>query len=151
MPMEIKQVDVSGKPLVRRVAVARGFIKLRAKTIEKIKKGEIEKGDPLQVARLAGINAAKQTPLLLPLCHPLRLDYVLIEPQILEDGVEVKAEVSATERTGVEMEALTAVSIALLNIWDVVKAYEKDEEGQYPFTEISWIKVERKEKYELPK
>ncbi|RLG00201.1 MAG: cyclic pyranopterin monophosphate synthase MoaC [Candidatus Wolframiiraptor sp.] len=146
--MEIRQVDVSEKNVVRREAVARGFIKLKPETIKKIRGGEIEKGDPLQVARIAGINAAKLTPFLLPLCHPLKLDHVLIDAMIKDDGVEVVARVKATEKTGVEMEALTAVSIALLNIWDVVKPYEKDELGQYPETVITGIKVIEKRKEE---
>jgi len=144
--LEIRQVDISGKKIVRRKAVARGFIKLRPETIDRIRSGKVEKGDPLQVARIAGINAAKLTPLLLPLCHPLRLEHVAIDLQIRDDGIEAVATVTATEKTGVEMEALTAVSIALLNIWDVVKAYEKDEEGQYPETLIREIKVVEKRK-----
>ncbi len=146
--MEIKQVDVSKKPMVRREAIARGFIKLKHETIRRIKAGEVEKGDPLQVARLAGINAAKLTPMLLPLCHPLRLEHVDITASIKDDGVEVEARVVAHEKTGVEMEALTAVSAALLNIWDVVKKYEKDDRGQYPETEVAWIKVIEKRKRE---
>ena len=144
--MEIRQVDISGKRAVRRKAVARGFIKLRPETIDRIRSGEVEKGDPLQVARIAGINAAKLTPLLLPLCHPLKLEHVAIDLEIRDDGIEAVATITATEKTGVEMEALTAVSIALLNIWDVVKAYEKDEEGQYPETLIREIKVVEKRK-----
>ncbi|MCD6125521.1 MAG: cyclic pyranopterin monophosphate synthase MoaC [Thaumarchaeota archaeon] len=139
--MAIKQVDVSDKPMVRREAVARGFIKLRPETVKRIRENKVEKGDPLQVARLGGINAVKFTPMLLPLCHQLKIDNVLIETRLMDDGVEVVARVKACERTGVEMEALTAVSIALLNIWDIVKAYEKDERGQYPETEITGIKV----------
>ena len=139
--MAIKQVDVSGKPMVRREAVARGFIKLKPETIRMIREGRVEKGDPLQVAKLGGINAVKFTPILLPLCHQLKIDNVSIETRLMDDGIEVLAKVKAFERTGVEMEALTAVSIALLNIWDVVKAYEKDERGQYPETEITGIKV----------
>jgi len=139
--LAIKQVDVSDKPMVRREAVARGFIKLRPETVKRIRENKVEKGDPLQVARLGGINAVKFTPMLLPLCHQLKIDNVLIETRLMDDGVEVVARVKACERTGVEMEALTAVSIALLNIWDVVKAYEKDERGQYPETEITGIKV----------
>jgi len=139
--LAIKQVDVSSKPMVRREAVARGFIKLKPETIKMIREGRVEKGDPLQVAKLGGINAVKFTPILLPLCHQLKIDNVAIETRLVDDGVEVLAKVKAFERTGVEMEALTAVSIALLNIWDVVKAYEKDERGQYPETEITEIKV----------
>jgi len=146
--VEIRQVDVSGKRVVRREAVARGFIKLKPETIEIIRSGQVEKGDPLQVARLAGINAAKLTPMLLPLCHPLRLEHVDLSVIMRDDGIEVEARVVAHEKTGVEMEALTAVSIALLNIWDVVKRYEKDDRGQYPETEISRIRVAEKRKDE---
>jgi len=143
---EIRQVDVSGKEVVRREAVARGFIKLRPETVQRIRSGALEKGDPLQVARLAGINAAKLTPFLLPLCHPLKLEHVDVSLNVMDDGVEVMVRVVAHEKTGVEMEALTAAAIALLNIWDVVKQYEKDEPGQYPLTEITSIKVLRKVK-----
>ena len=141
---EIRQVDVSGREVIRREAVARGFIKLRPETIQRIKSGALEKGDPLQVARLAGINAAKLTPFLLPLCHPLKLEHVEVNLSVVDDGVEVVVRVVAHEKTGVEMEALTAAAIALLNIWDVVKQYEKDESGQYPLTEITSIRVLRK-------
>lgn len=142
----IRQVDISDKEAVRREAVARGFIKLKPETIQRIRAGEVEKGDPLQVARLAGINAAKLTPLLLPLCHPLKLEHVQIDAVVMDDGVEVTATVVATEKTGVEMEALTSVAVALLNIWDAVKAYEKDGDGQYPETVISDIRVVEKRK-----
>ena len=146
--MEIRQVDISGKRAVRRRAVARGFIKLRPETIERIRSGEVEKGDPLQIARVAGINAAKLTPLLLPLCHPLRIEHASVDLEIKDCGVEVVATVTATEKTGVEMEALTAAAVALLNIWDAVKAYEKDERGQYPETLIREVRVVEKEKGE---
>lgn len=146
--MEIRQVDISGKRAVRRRAVARGFIKLRPETIERIRSGEVEKGDPLQIARVAGINAAKLTPLLLPLCHPLRIEHASVDLEIKDCGVEVVATVTATEKTGVEMEALTAAAIALLNIWDAIKAYEKDERGQYPETLIREVRVVEKEKGE---
>jgi len=146
--LEIRQVDISGKRAVRRRAVARGFIKLRPETIERIRSGEVEKGDPLQIARVAGINAAKLTPLLLPLCHPLRIEHASVDLEIKDCGVEVVATVTATEKTGVEMEALTAAAVALLNIWDAVKAYEKDERGQYPETLIREVRVVEKEKGE---
>lgn len=146
MPSEIRQVDVSGKPSVKRMAIARGFIKLRRETIEKIVSGHIEKGDPLQLARIAGINSAKLTSLLLPLCHPLKLDHVEVNPKVRDDGVEIEVLVEAFERTGVEMEALTAVCVALLNIWDAVKMYEKTADGQYPDTLITDVRVIRKVK-----
>lgn len=148
--MEIKQVDISFKVPERRIAIASGRLKLRKETIERIRKGEVEKGDPFQVARLAGIQAAKLTPLLLPLCHQLKLDNVSIELSMDDHGILAIAKVVATEKTGVEMEALTAVTIALLNIWDVVKMYEKDETGNYPYTEISEVKVVSKVKEHVP-
>lgn len=146
MHSEIRQVNVSSKPLVKRTAIARGFIRLRRDTIEKIESGNVEKGDPLQLARITGINAAKLTPLLLPLCHQLKLDYIEVNPKIRDGGIEVEVLVEAFERTGVEMEALTAVCVALLNIWDAVKMYEKTPEGQYPDTSITDIRVVRKVK-----
>ncbi|MEM2910588.1 MAG: cyclic pyranopterin monophosphate synthase MoaC [Nitrososphaerota archaeon] len=139
--MEIKQVDISGKVAEKRVAVAAGRIRLRPETVERIRRGEVEKGDPLQVARLAGIQASKLTPLLMPLCHQLKLEHVELELRLTDSTVEATAKVTATEKTGVEMEALTALTVALLNVWDVVKAYEKDEYGQYPVTEITDIRV----------
>lgn len=150
--MKIRQIDISGKEVVRRSAIAKGFIKLRPQTIQRIRSGIVEKGDPLQVATIAGINAAKLTHLLLPLCHPIKLEHVSIDFDVRDDGVEVTATVTATDKTGVEMEALAAASIALLSVWDVVKAYEKDERGQYPETLIQEIRVieKRKEAYESP-
>lgn len=147
--MEIKQVDVSEKVPEKRVAIAAGCLKLKPETIERIRKGEVEKGDPFQVARLAGIQAAKLTPLLMPLCHQLKLDHVEIKLRLTNSAVEATAKVIATEKTGVEMEALTALTVALLNVWDVVKAYEKDENGQYPVTEITGIKVISKVKQHI--
>ncbi|GBC74815.1 Cyclic pyranopterin monophosphate synthase 2 [archaeon HR06] len=141
-----KMIDISEKPIVKRRALVEGFIKLKKSTLEMIKEGKIEKGNPLQIASIAAINASKLTPFLLPLCHPLNLESVNVEFELMEDGVRVLAEVSSKSKTGVEMEALTTVSVALLTIWDVVKKYEKDEEGQYPFTEIKSIKVLKKVK-----
>ena len=145
--MAIRQVDISGKSVVRREAIASGRIKLKPTTVQLIREGKVAKGDPLQLARVSGIIGAKLTPSLMPLCHILKLEQVEVETELLEDGVEVRAYVVATEKTGVEMEALTAVATALLNIWDVVKQYEKDENGQYPETTITDIKVLRKVKH----
>jgi cyclic pyranopterin phosphate synthase len=125
----------------RREAVATGRIKLNPRTIQLIKEGKIEKGDPLQLARVGGILAAKHTPEIMPLCHQLRLEAVEVNLEIRDDHVEAVSRVVASERTGVEMEALTAVIGALLNIWDAVKQYEKDSLGQYPSTEIYGVKV----------
>jgi cyclic pyranopterin phosphate synthase len=139
--LALRQVDVSRKPVQRREAVATGRIKLNPRTIQLIKEGKIEKGDPLQLARVGGILAAKHTPEIMPLCHQLRLEAVEVNLEIRDDHVEAVSRVVAFERTGVEMEALTAVIGALLNIWDAVKQYEKDSSGQYPSTEIYGVKV----------
>ena len=139
--MAIRQVDISAKKVVRREAVAYGRIKLKPATIKIIREGRAEKGDPLQLARISGVIGAKLTPTLMPLCHPLKLEHVEITTEITDEGVEVRSYVVATEKTGVEMEALAAVATALLNIWDAVKQYEKDENGQYPETVITDIKV----------
>ena len=122
---EACMVDVSGKPPQRRIARARGRIVLAAETLRLIRKNKMKKGDVLAVARLAGIQAAKQTAQLIPLCHPLRLDRIGVEANVIRSGVEVTSEVVCVERTGVEMEALTAVSVALLTIYDMCKAADK--------------------------
>jgi cyclic pyranopterin phosphate synthase len=144
--LSFKQVDVSSKPISFRSAIAVGRIKLRPSTIKLIEKGKVEKGDPLSLARLSGVLAAKQTPTVVALCHPLRLDSTEVRAKLSKRGVEVTATVSAHERTGVEMEALTAVTVALLNVWDVVKQYEKDSAGQYPKTSIDGVRVMSKVK-----
>ncbi|MCX8201874.1 MAG: cyclic pyranopterin monophosphate synthase MoaC, partial [Candidatus Caldarchaeum sp.] len=122
--MAIRQVDVSRKPVVRREAEAVGRLVLRPETVERIRKGLVEKGDPLQLARVGGVVGAKMTPSLLPLCHQLDLEAVEIDAAVGVDYVEVRSRVVAYEKTGVEMEALTAVATALLNVWDAVKQYE---------------------------
>jgi len=143
----VRMIDVSGKEVILREAIAEGFIKLRKGTIELIKCGKVEKGDVLTVAKISGLIAAKKTPEILPLCHPIPVSYVDIEVEVLDEGIKVRAVVRAQAQTGVEMEALTAVTISLLNIWDMVKKYEKDEHGQYPTTEISYVRVISKSKY----
>ncbi len=143
-------IDITKKDIIYREAIAYGRIKLRKETIKLIKENKIEKGDPFQVATIAGILAAKKTPTLLPMCHPIEITNVSVECSIEdEEHIGCKARVKAIARTGVEMEALTAVSIALLNIWDMVKKYEKDEEGLYPYTRIENIIVENKIKKPL--
>lgn len=139
-------VDVSAKPVVRRTAEAVGTIYLSARTIEEIKAGRILKGDPLIVAEVAGMNAAKQTHILIPHCHQIPLDTAKVDFQISEDSIVAKCMVSAQARTGVEMEALVGVSTALNTLWDMVKYLEKDEDGQYPRTRITDIMVVRKQK-----
>ncbi len=138
-------VDVSAKTEIFRQAVAIGIIRLKPQTISLIHEGKIVKGDPLYTAKIAGILAAKKTSDLIPLCHPLPLTNIDIEIKIKDESiVEVTALVKTRAQTGVEMEALTAVSIALLTIWDMTKQYEKDATGQYPHTVIENIHVVQK-------
>lgn len=140
-------VDVSLKEEVNRIATAKGCIRLRRTTIEKIVNKDIEKGDVITATQLVAIESAKKTSLLLPFCHPIRIDHVEPKVWVEEDRVCLEVTVKAYERTGVEMEALTAVAIGLLNIWDMVKKYEKNEAGQYPYTSIEDIAVVSKQKY----
>ncbi len=118
-------VDVGGKPVTSREAVARGEITMSAAALRLIRRGEVAKGDPLQTARLAGIMAAKQTSALIPLCHPLPLSHVAVELTPTRRGYRIEASVRTAAQTGVEMEALTAVSVAALTIYDMVKAVDK--------------------------
>ncbi|TLD70705.1 cyclic pyranopterin monophosphate synthase MoaC [Phragmitibacter flavus] len=118
-------VDVSAKPVMAREAVARGRIQLQAATLELIRQNEIKKGDVLAVARIAGVQAAKQTANLIPLCHQLPLSKVGMDFEFEEDGISVTAVAKTAAQTGVEMEALTAVSVALLTIYDMCKAVDK--------------------------
>lgn len=144
--MGYHQVDISSKPVSMRMATATGRIKLKPETIRLVRKGEIAKGDPVPLANLMAISATKQTPNHLALTHPLRVESTEVKTRIGPSYIEVSVTVLAHEKTGVEMEALTAVSVALLNIWDAVKAYEKDEMGQYRDTAIEFIRVTRKVK-----
>ena len=120
-------VDVGDKSVTRRRAVAEGWIVMQPETLKMIQKGDHKKGDVLSVARIAGIMAAKKTAELIPLCHPLMLTSVTVELEIQESSQAVRCEVASetTERTGVEMEALTAVSVACLTIYDMLKAADK--------------------------
>ncbi len=120
-----RMVDVSEKPVHRRTAVASGFIELAPPTIEALKNAELPKGDVLTVARIAAIQAAKQTDSLIPLCHQLPLERVDIRFEVQDRGVLIRATVITSSKTGVEMEALTAVSIAALTIFDMCKAVDK--------------------------
>ena len=118
-------VDVSDKAVTTRDAVARGKITMSKEALRLIRAGAIKKGDPLQTARLAGIMAAKQTSALIPLCHPLNLSHVDVTLTAVRDGYVIESRVRTTDRTGVEMEALTAVAVAALTIYDMVKAVDK--------------------------
>jgi len=142
--MSASMVDISAKKDVLRIAVAEGKIKLKESTIERIKSSSVRKGDVFTVSKIAAIQACKKTPEILPLCHPLPLTHIEVDFALEKDGVIARATVKAYAKTGVEMEALVAVSTALLCIWDMAKEYEKDEKGQYPETKIEYIKVVKK-------
>ena len=137
-------IDVTIKPITRRLAEATGTIYLATSTITAIKKNQIKKGDPLLVAEVAGMNAAKQTHLLIPHCHQINLDVARVDFSLSKDSIEARCTIGAQARTGVEMEALIGVSVALNTIWDMVKYLEKDDNGQYPNTWITDIKVLKK-------
>jgi cyclic pyranopterin phosphate synthase len=122
----VQMVDVSAKPLSARTAIATGKIRLQQETVDLISENRIAKGDVFATARVAGIQAAKQTPQLIPLCHPLPLSDVKIDIVTSNDGAEVKCTARTVAQTGVEMEALTGVSIALLTIYDMCKAVDKE-------------------------
>jgi cyclic pyranopterin phosphate synthase len=120
-----RMVDVSEKPLTSREAVAKGLVVMKPATLSKLKEGKLPKGETLTVAQVAGITAAKQTSNLIPMCHLLMLDEVKVEFAFVADGVEITAWVRCTGKTGVEMEALTAVSVTALTIYDMCKAVER--------------------------
>ena len=122
----VRMVDVSEKATTAREAVARGTITMSREAVRLIRSNAIAKGDPLQTARLAGIMAAKQTSALIPLCHPLPLTHVSVELTPTRTGYRIESRVRTSSQTGVEMEALTAVSVAALTIYDMVKAVDKE-------------------------
>ena len=142
----VRMVEVGEKPALKRVALASGTIKLEPETIKLIIKEEIKKGNVLTTAQIAAIQAVKNTPQMIPLCHPISITGINVEFEVDQEHITVQVEVRTTGRTGVEMEAITGVSVALLTIWDMVKSVEKDQDGQYPHTKITDIKVLRKEK-----
>jgi cyclic pyranopterin monophosphate synthase len=118
----VHMVDVGAKPHERRRASARAFVRMRAETAQALR--ELPKGDALGTAQVAGIMAAKRTADLIPLCHPLPLSHVEVTPQVVPEGVEIVATVETTAQTGVEMEALTAVAVAALTVYDMAKAVD---------------------------
>jgi cyclic pyranopterin phosphate synthase len=118
-------VDVSAKPVTARQARASGKVLLSPAAVAALRSGNIPKGDALAVARIAGIQGAKRTPELIPLCHPLGLHAVMVDLTVTDDGVVVEATARTADRTGVEMEALTAVSVAALTLIDMIKAVDK--------------------------
>jgi cyclic pyranopterin phosphate synthase len=122
-----RMVDISGKEETQRIAIAKGAVIMLPETLELIQAGSLKKGDVLATAQVAGVMAAKRTAELIPLCHPLRLDQVLIDFEFNQDlpGIDITATVKTFGKTGVEMEALTAVSVAALTIYDMAKSAEK--------------------------
>ena len=143
---KVKMVDVGGKDEVVRMARASGSIRLTKRTMELIKTGNVKKGNVLATARIAAIQAAKHTWESIPLCHQIPITGIDVDFEVGEDTIKAVVEVRSVGKTGVEMEALCGASMALLTIWDMVKAVEKDETGNYPETRISDIIVEKKVK-----
>ena len=138
-------IDISEKDSILRIATASGKIYLKKETIERIKNKKVKKGDVFTIAKIAAINAVKKVPDLIPLCHQIPISNVDIDFNYEDDNIiRVTCTVKSISKTGVEMEALMGVNIALLNIWDVVKMYEKDSKGQFLGTKINEVKVDRK-------
>jgi len=142
----VKMVEVGNKAVLRRTATAKGKIFLQKNTINLIKKEDIKKGNVLTTAQIAAINAVKSTHHIIPLCHSLIITGINVDFEFGEDFIEIKVTVRCNGKTGVEMEALTGASVALLTVWDMVKSVEKDLNGQYPSTKISDIIVSKKRK-----
>ncbi len=144
-----RMVEVGQKPLVARTATALGRLELRPDTLKALEEARLPKGDALTTARVAAIQAVKSTPTLLPLCHPIPITGIEVDLEIDELGVQCRVRVSATYRTGVEMEALAGVTAGLLCLWDMTKQLEKDDRGQYPTTRIKDVHVVTKCKTEV--
>ncbi len=125
---EVAMVDVTAKAATTRTAIAHGFVRMSAATLRSVRRLETPKGSPLEVARIAGIAAAKRTPEWIPLCHPLPLTHIDVTTRLCKNGIEIRSSVTATAPTGVEMEALVAASAAALTIYDMCKALEKSME-----------------------
>ena len=121
----MRMVDVGGKPKTERVAVATARVRMKASTVRRIVQGKVEKGDVLAAAQLAGVMAAKRTPDVIPLCHPISLSGVEVEVWTRGAGVDVRTEVKTVDRTGVEMEALTAAAAAALTVYDMCKSIDR--------------------------
>jgi cyclic pyranopterin phosphate synthase len=121
----MKMVDVGGKERTERVAVATARLRMQPATVARIREGRVEKGDVLAAARLAGVMATKRTPDLIPLCHPIALTGVTVDVTLDDQGAAVRAEVRTLDRTGVEMEALTAAAVAALSLYDTAKAFDR--------------------------
>ncbi|MGA7625108.1 MAG: cyclic pyranopterin monophosphate synthase MoaC [Candidatus Acidiferrales bacterium] len=145
---EVRMVDVTAKVATSRTASAHAFVRMRRATVAGIRKLKSPKGNPLEIARIAGISAAKRTSELIPLCHPLALTHVDVRARLCQNGIEVTSEATVTGPTGVEMEALVAASVAALTIYDMCKALERGME----ITELYLLKKSggRSGRYERP-
>jgi cyclic pyranopterin phosphate synthase len=141
-----QMVDISAKSDVMREAVATGRIYLRPATLAAIREGSVVKGNVLATARVAATLAVKETPRIIPMCHTILLGSITVDFTEGDGYIGVTVTTKSTGKTGVEMEALTGVSVALLTVWDMVKSAEKDEHGQYPVTRIEGIHVVEKRK-----
>jgi cyclic pyranopterin monophosphate synthase len=141
-----EMVDITAKAEVTREATAKGRIYLRKETLLAIQEGTVIKGNVLATARVAATLAIKDTPRIIPMCHQIPIGAIQVEFNEEESWIEATVRVKTVGKTGVEMEALTGVSVALLTIWDMVKSAEKDNEGQYPVTRIDGIYVTEKKK-----
>ena len=141
-----QMVDISGKGDVIREATAAGKIFLRPETLKAIRGGNVVKGNVLATARVAATLAVKNTAGIIPMCHPIPISSIVVDFSDGDGFIEATVIVKLTGKTGVEMEALTGVSVALLTIWDMVKSAEKDKDGQYPVTRITEIRVVEKKK-----
>ena len=122
---QVAMVDVTAKPVTSRTAVAQGFVRIARAAVRKVRRLETPKGNPLEVARIAGIAAAKRTAEWIPLCHPLSLTHIDVSTRLCQNGVEITSRVTAAAQTGVEMEALVAVAAAALTVYDMCKALDK--------------------------
>jgi cyclic pyranopterin phosphate synthase len=132
----VRMVDVTEKPATARVAEAHAFVRMKSATVANLRRLKSPKGNPLEIARIAGIGAAKRTSDLIPLCHPLALTHVDVSAKLCQNGVEITSQATATGPTGVEMEALVAASVAALTIYDMCKALERGME----VTELHLVK-----------
>jgi cyclic pyranopterin phosphate synthase len=141
-----QMVDISGKGEIVREATAAGKIVLRPETLAAIREGTVVKGSVLATARVAATFAVKNTATIIPMCHPIPISSISVDFTDGDGYIEVTVVVKMTGKTGVEMEALTGVSVALLTVWDMVKSAEKDKDGQYPVTRIVDIRVVEKKK-----
>nr|WP_321351822.1 cyclic pyranopterin monophosphate synthase MoaC [uncultured Methanoregula sp.] len=141
-----QMVDISGKGDVTREATAAGRIYLRPETLAAIRDGKVVKGNVLATARVAATMAVKNTSGMIPMCHPIPISSITVDFTEGDGYIESMVVVKMTGKTGVEMEALTGVSIALLTVWDMVKSAEKDADGQYPVTRITDVRVVEKKK-----